>query len=689
MIGGQGNPDVLATDPPSDARGLVVRVVDGATTTAGAIVQTSVAASTQDVVLLAENAARLGFSIFNDSTDAKLYVHLGPEPATTTNFVARVAPGGSFEPPINYTGEVHGIWDLSSGAARVSEYLATDVEPAGSNEALYRYQIRNHLFGSQVLPTATPDAFEPGYTPAWPYNIYNVKSPNLLRIDRITHHVDDDVVVYAYHYVNTSGSKKLFISHEGHSYFNLTGHEVHIEQMLHLGWNVVLVQMPQQFSPDSPPAEPDPSMVLGHDDWALPRETDDPTYLRTFFLPTLYAKSHLQQTYGYDTFAMVGLSGGGWTTTFMAALDTDIRAAWCVSGTMPQGVYPPTDAVRDYEQRSEANVHGSARPVFAFLPENYLDLYAMSATDERFFRLVYVENEAPPYWPSAGLHAEIDAYVAEADARVTGTVAVSYDTTQNDHIISPFTRDVIVADLLAEGISAVGPTGATIIEPTFTNLIARYHGDQMSAAQLTDLSGNGNHAVQAVAANQGQIITDPYLGLPVLQLTPGGAGDDFYRCNSVLVGGGAAPAYTEYSVLAIFRPRVREQFGVIFEATAAGGVVFTGPILYQTEAANGTLFFACAAGANLASKTNWNTNGWCWVLATHDGATRKIYANGVLVAQNNVADTSPAISVIGVGKSLDPAPFYPFDGYIRELVFCGSVPSLFECARYARAAAGL
>jgi len=76
-------------------------------------------------VILASNSNRLGATIFNDST-ADLYLLLGSGAnASTTNFSVKVAAGGYYEVPFNYTGAIDGVWGAAgSGNARVTEFTA-------------------------------------------------------------------------------------------------------------------------------------------------------------------------------------------------------------------------------------------------------------------------------------------------------------------------------------------------------------------------------------------------------------------------------------------------------------------------------------------------------------------------------------------------------------------------------------
>jgi hypothetical protein len=80
---------------------------------------TSVASSASNVNLLALNTARLGATVFNDST-ATLYIKLGTT-ASLTSYTVQVAPSGYYEVPYGYTGNIDGIWSSANGNARITE----------------------------------------------------------------------------------------------------------------------------------------------------------------------------------------------------------------------------------------------------------------------------------------------------------------------------------------------------------------------------------------------------------------------------------------------------------------------------------------------------------------------------------------------------------------------------------------
>ena len=85
--------------------------------------QTSVAGATSSTSLLASNAARLGATVYNDST-AILYLLLGSGTASTSAYSVQMAAGAYYEVPFGYTGAIKAIWASATGAARITEFSA-------------------------------------------------------------------------------------------------------------------------------------------------------------------------------------------------------------------------------------------------------------------------------------------------------------------------------------------------------------------------------------------------------------------------------------------------------------------------------------------------------------------------------------------------------------------------------------
>ena len=114
------NDDVIAALQVPAGPGTAAAARRNVTALASTGTQTSVAASTSDVTVLAANASRLGFVVFNDSA-ATLYLLLANATSSETVYSVRVDPGTLYQNTI-YAGVVKGLWSAADGAARVTEF---------------------------------------------------------------------------------------------------------------------------------------------------------------------------------------------------------------------------------------------------------------------------------------------------------------------------------------------------------------------------------------------------------------------------------------------------------------------------------------------------------------------------------------------------------------------------------------
>lgn len=113
LVDGSGNLKVsgsLATTPPAAGTSALSNVSDSITS----------------VTALSANAARLGFTLYNDSTSA-VRIKFGAT-ASSTSFTKKMLPNeflSSADIGANYTGKIDAIWDTAPGGAmRVTELSA-------------------------------------------------------------------------------------------------------------------------------------------------------------------------------------------------------------------------------------------------------------------------------------------------------------------------------------------------------------------------------------------------------------------------------------------------------------------------------------------------------------------------------------------------------------------------------------
>lgn len=153
--------------------------------------------------------------------------------------------------------------------------------------------------------------------------------------------------------------------------------------------------------------------------------------LRYFLEPVAAAVNLVAARWPDLPVSMVGLSGGGWTTTVYAALDERVRLSVPVAGSLPNVLRVWGQGDRgDFEQTHPA------------LPD-YLDLYALATTGARRQVQVLVDGDPCCFDAAGGRHLLYEDLVAEVASAFGGEFAVEVFE-QETHSIGPAMRDRIV-----------------------------------------------------------------------------------------------------------------------------------------------------------------------------------------------------------------------------------------------------
>ena len=187
------------------------------------------------------------------------------------------------------------------------------------------------------------------------------------RIDRLTVRLDD-FVSQMYLFVPAHPRRALTIFHAGHSHtFQEDEGAGTVRFFLKHRYPVLVVFMPL-YGPNTGPV----SSAFYHD--VMPAlETATRSPIRYFLEPVVQAVNYARWLLRSSHVSMIGLSGGGWTTTLAAAVDLRIRTSVAVAGSLPLYLRRPPCLTRpergDFEQRHE--------PLFALA--DYLDLYVLAS----------------------------------------------------------------------------------------------------------------------------------------------------------------------------------------------------------------------------------------------------------------------------------------------------------------------
>ncbi len=169
------------------------------------------------------------------------------------------------------------------------------------------------------------------------------------RIDTLTVSMEADQKSYAHHIIPKLPNGQLVILHHGHApTFDDDGSLADrgygmrrtIEQLLLEGYAVLAVYMPHivQFKTR---LHVDDRGSMSHDEMFKRIRVQQGSVMKFFLEPLVSSLQYLKTKSSdddfpnYDQFHMVGLSGGGWTTTVYAAIDPTIKLSFPVAGSIP------------------------------------------------------------------------------------------------------------------------------------------------------------------------------------------------------------------------------------------------------------------------------------------------------------------------------------------------------------------
>ena len=269
--------------------------------------------------------------------------------------------------------------------------------------------------------------------------------PGLASIDRLETVLAYGLKSVAYHLHATRPNGGLVIYHSGHEDEGFIAARSEIGRFLGEGFSVLAFAMPLKGlnMPDPPFIDHrrfGPMQVTGNHNMFALLEDGRFNALQLFLHPLVAAVNYVEEQFDYRLLAMVGLSGGGWTTTFYSAIDPRIARSYPVAGTLPFHLraVEPRLGWGDWEQ--------SMSPIYRHV--NYLELYVLGSVG-RGRRQVQVLNQYDPCcFAGIGARSYVDAVrnrVASLDSG--GGFDLFIDDGHTGHRISDAALARIFADL--------------------------------------------------------------------------------------------------------------------------------------------------------------------------------------------------------------------------------------------------
>ncbi len=270
-------------------------------------------------------------------------------------------------------------------------------------------------------------------------NVSGLSVPNALKVDRLIVSMDFGLESIVYHFHPTQSNSQVILFHHGH--VGEMDTET-ISSFLRNGYSVVSFSMPydQEYGVSQPSMNPPSAQRPATHAGYARLQPERGHAVRYFIEPVIVSLNYVADRYEYDAVSMVGLSGGGWTTTVAAAVDTRIGSSFPVAGSYPGYLreYAPASTVGDWEQSAGL-----------FETASYLDLYLLAAEGRR--QLQIINRYDPCCFGGTVWRRYRDSVQARLGRVGPGVFDVFMDESHHEHIISRPALTRILSELSRHG----------------------------------------------------------------------------------------------------------------------------------------------------------------------------------------------------------------------------------------------
>ena len=317
-----------------------------------------------------------------------------------------------------------------------------------------RDELIRYIWMNDGFPSRFPDNVDLNISP----NGYQ-DMKNLERIDSFTTNMDfgkyedklflnkdSEMNSISYLFTPVVSNKKLIIYHQGHAEQDFLEDKSKITEFLNNDFSVLMFSMPGKGMNNESILEFEKFGKLRlntHNHFNLiDNEYFHP--VKFFLEPIIVSLNYIEQNFDYDEYYMIGISGGGWTTTLSSALDHRISKNYSIAGSFPLYLRSDSSNFGDFEQ-TVPELYNIA---------SYEELYTMASfgTDRHSVQL-FIYND--PCCFQAELYEKFpygNAIQEKLDVLDGGgKFSVLLDNSTNKHEISDYVLSLILDDMLNKG----------------------------------------------------------------------------------------------------------------------------------------------------------------------------------------------------------------------------------------------
>lgn len=305
------------------------------------------------------------------------------------------------------------------GERQYSEVKLEDfISVSPNNLDSLKTKLNTILFGTKTLPNNLPDSV---------IDIEDQFYSDLTKLDKIEQFeikqkYGINSIGYIFHPKNPIN--RLLLYHQGHGGDFSLGKQT-IDYFLEKGFTVYAFSMPLVGKNNQPKIYLDKLGEFTLDEHEKFKYLENPLQ---YFISPVITMINYSMDKNFSDISMVGISGGGWTTTLAAAVDSRIKFSFPVAGTYPMFIRfrRPTKAYGDFEQTYEKLV----------LQINYLDMYIMGAAGKGRTQLQILNKYDSCCFDGVDYQSYNEFIAAKSKEFDGGSFEVFSDTSHAEHKIS-------------------------------------------------------------------------------------------------------------------------------------------------------------------------------------------------------------------------------------------------------------
>ena len=283
-----------------------------------------------------------------------------------------------------------------------------------------RKELIKIIFGYPYLPESQPDTI---------YRITDKNYDDFENLDyieqfEITQRYKIQSIGYIFH--PKKPNNRLMLYHQGHRGYFIIGKKA-LKQFIKEGFIIYAFSMPLTGKNNNPIVKIDKIGTLRL------RPHEHLMYLENpiqYFIRPVITMINYSLDKKFDDLTMVGFSGGGWTTTLVAAMDSRINYSFPISGTLPLFI-----------RLSYGYLKGGAEELYEKLYKkvNYLDMYILGSVGANRFQVQMLTKLDRCCFDGTYYKYYFPTIKSAVDKFDHGKFDVFIDSTHRDHKISKTT----------------------------------------------------------------------------------------------------------------------------------------------------------------------------------------------------------------------------------------------------------